>query len=1036
MALALLAVNLVHGSMHLYINGDAHTVIFENSIDMLVHFGAIIIIVGIFLILLWRESVITQRALASTRKAEERATEAHQRLMDALENIDDGFALFDNNDLLVICNVQFRTIYWRSHAALFPGARFEDIVRTGIARGEYADCPADSPKPAIESWVAQRLQRHQHPPGPRPQALSEDRWVLEDDRRTVDGAYVCVRTDVTLQKKREQELAEKTTLLEATLANIAQGVCVWDSHQRLVLWNNRVIEMLDIDSSDVMSGLTFQHYIRKLAARGEYGLYDVERKVEEMTDFLAHALPGRYERTRPNGRVIQVMAGAMPQGGTVVTVADITEFRHAEEQLRLAKEQAELASRAKSAFLAMISHEIRTPMNGVLGMIGLLLDTRLSPEQHSYAQTARESGEALLNILSDILDVSKMEAGKLSLESNDFNLIGLVESVVDLLAARATAKGVALAAHVPMELPTALCGDAGRLRQVLLNLAGNAVKFTEEGGVAVTVFRDEGDETSPERITLRFEVADTGIGIDEMGQSRLFSEFTQIDPRLSRRHGGTGLGLTICKRLVELMGGRIGFSSQPGHGTIFWFTVTLTLQSGGACLSSLLPLAGRRLLLVEANPVSRRVLGAQLRSWGATVIAVPRLNDGLSAVRTTGRAFDGAIIDGTITEEAGDRLALQMLSQELHNRGDVRLVLLTVVGHRTDWPRLERLGFSGYVVKPPHQSQLLAALDGMAFAITAQTADSSLSQMAMAPAGTHRRLLLVEDSITNQMVATAILKSAGYQVDVAGDGLEAVEAVRTVPYDLVLMDIAMPELDGFGATAAIRAMPDPIGSLPIVAMTANVMEGDRDRCLAAGMNEYIPKPIDRVVLLETVARSLPLQPVGNAELLRVAPPGSGSVVSALSASPVSSAVQTAAEATPSPPTSYSPPPALASAPNLTGSNDESAQGEVLDLDVLEQLALDVDRSVLPELIREFIAEATARAERLAAGGDPTLLAHEAHTLKSTAGTFGARRLSQQARALERACRNEHGDDEIRRLAQQIPDHVQAATMAYRSGGFL
>ena len=1005
------------------------------------HFLATALVGGLLLLLLYKAQKTARRALAAARRAEEQARANHQRLTDALECITDGFALFDPDDRLILCNQRYRELHPHSETLLKPGVPYAEVLACEAAAGALGDGPAET----MAGRLAERMARHRQPQGVQEQMRAGGRWVQVDQRRTGEGGYVDVLTDISLLKGRERELADKTTLLEATLANITQGLCVWDAGQRLVLWNRRIADLLDIDIHTVTVGRTYAEYVTALARQGEYGPIPAEEIIARLSVAMRNQRSFRYERSRPDGRVIEVIASPMPGGGAVTTITDISPFRRSEEQLRQAKEQAETASRAKSAFLAMISHEIRTPMNGVLGMIGLLLDTRLSPEQRTYVQTARDSAEALLCILNDILDVSKMEAGKLALETNDFDLVGMVESTMDLLAARATAKGIALAAAVPAGVPVALRGDAGRLRQVLLNLAGNAVKFTEKGGVAVVVRQISSSLSYGDgaRVMVRFEVSDTGIGIRPEHQEHLFAEFAQLDPGPTRRHGGTGLGLAICKRLVELMEGEIGFESRPGEGSRFWFSVPLERSSHPpSLLTGPETLSGQRILVLETNAVSRRTLSEQLRSWGAAVIPVSSLGEALAISRSVSHPFSAAVIDGAVLDlepipEGGPLRALATLLRE---RGALRLVLLSIVGHHTDWPRLEALGFAASVIKPARQAYLLEALLGRPLARgTPERPEPAI--MPQHPAARARRLLLVEDSITNQMVASALLKTAGYQVDIAGDGLEAVNAVRTVPYDLILMDVAMPELDGFAATATIRSLPEPVGKVPIVAMTANVMEGDRERCLAAGMNDYIPKPLDRWQLLETVRRWLP----ETAALVPKAGDGGSVVAAGADDKPAAPGVGVAGNA-------------------LAGNALEDG---LIDGDVLEQLASDLEAPILHDLIREFIAESRIRIARIEEAVLPSArtpvaepgfvwqdrvirVGQEAHTLKSTAGTFGAFRLSARARELERLCRQEvaSGHDahdavhslatrsRVQALCQQLTPLLEHTIEAYRQHGIL
>ena len=1029
--------------------------------------------------LLVRESVAAARARAAAQEAEERATAAHRRLSEAVEAINEGFALYDADDRLVLCNTRYREIY--GTAETLPGVSFEKLIRAGVRCGQYADCDPADPEP----WIARRLEQHRNPSGAIEQRLADGPWLKITERRTSDGGYVGLRTDITELKRREQELAQKSAVLEATFGAMTQGLVVWSADGRLLTWNRRFEAVMDLPPDYLTVGMHSAAFLRRLAERGEFGSGDLDELVAQRHAIAARG--GRIERTRPNGVVLEILATHLNDGAVlmtytditaarqaetalreseerfrqlsdattdaiivhedgiiidanrtaaamtgygadeligrpiitlvapedhpkglrqltertqtrfeitgrradgkhyvvggetryvayrgrtvaIVSVHDITTYRKAEAQLRLAKEQAELASQAKSDFLRMISHEIRTPLNGVLGMIGVLLDGPLGEQQRTYALTARASGEALLAILNDILDLSKMEAGKLDLECSGFDLVELVESALDLLAPRTVAKGIGLSVAVPATVPASLRGDAGRLRQVLLNLAGNAVKFTEEGGVSVTVTSDGPDEEGRER--LRFDVTDSGIGIPAEAHPYLFEEFTQAAPVLSRRYGGTGLGLAISKRLVELMGGSIGFDSTPGQGSRFWFTVPLERLPGTAPAPPVL--AGRRILLVEACPMNRATLRLQIASWGAEVVEAADEAEARDAALA--KPTDAALVDATAG--LGDAM-LESLAGALRQAGVPRIVLLVPVGPAG---ARARPWVDTTLVKPARQARLLAALDGRE-----TPAEPAVTAALPAPHANGRRLLLVEDSPTNQMVATAFLKTAGYRVDVAGNGLEGVEAVRTVPYDLVLMDIAMPEMDGLTATRAIRALQPPAGSRPIIAMTADTMEGDRERCLAAGMNDHVGKPVDRTRLLETVARWLPPEP---------AAPGCGT---------------------------------------------DEVQGltaNALDVEVLEQLAHDLGPELLTDVLHQFVTETLERAARIAgAEDDAKPLAQEAHTLKSTAGTFGAQRLSAAALELELACRS-NAVTEIRTLRRRIPDLAREAAEAYRARGVL
>ncbi|NUB27824.1 response regulator [Azospirillum brasilense] len=1058
-----------------------------------------------------REREATRRAEAEARAADSRAADAHRRLSEAIEVVNEGFALFDADDRLVQCNARFREIY-APLGPLEPGITFESLIRRAAAAGHYPDCgPGD-----IDRWVEREMERHRNPQGPQVLRIGDGRWFKIEERRTSDGGYVGLRTDISELKRREQELAHKSDLLEATFSAMSQGLVVWSADYHFLTCNRRLREMLDLPDDALHPGLSMPGFLRFMAERGEFGPGDTAEIVARHLTNLRPEGVSRIERTRPDGRVLEITASFLPDRSVLMTYTDITDHRRveralresedrfrklsdaaidgilvheqgviadanraaaailgyppdeltglsitalmapedrelnwqriraheetpfeticlrrngerltvqgetryvpyrgrtmamvsfrditahrlAEAQLRLAKEQAELASRAKSEFLRTISHEIRTPMNGVLGMLGLLLDGPLGEEQRAYARTARESAEALLSMLNDILDISKMEAGKLTLESGCFSPAEVVESVAELQAPRAFAKGIELAVCIPGGLPAMLRGDSGRVRQVLLNLVGNAVKFTDRGGVAVTLSTVESDQDGGGQapLRLRFEVTDTGIGIPQDARADLFTEFSQVHPRLSRRHDGAGLGLAISKRLVEMMGGSIGFDSTPDQGSRFWFTLPLgsgplgsgPLESGRArAAAAEPPLAGETVLLLESNPVARRALAEQLHSWGATVSApdVVAMVAGLDA--GTLPAAGIAVIGSVETPVAGS------LPDRLRARGVERIVRLALP-HRTAGG--DGNGADATVTKPARPSRLLAAVTGRSVAEAPPAAPPPAQSPAAPPAaGTGQRILLVEDSPTNQMVAALLLRGAGYRVDIANNGREALEALEAAaagpsPYGLVLMDLAMPEMDGLTATRRLRVLPPPAGTVPIIAMTADAMDSDRERCLAAGMNGHVAKPIDRPHLLETVSRWLDATPAGVAD---------------------------------------------------TGTPEKG----VLDMEVLQQLAHDLDAELLADVIRQFVEETLERAERIARGGaeaagggpaDLAGLAKEAHTLKSTAGTFGARNLSAAARALELACRS-NAVGEVTSLCRDIPRLTREAVEAYRLRGYV
>ena len=780
--------------------------------------------------------------------------------------------------------------------------------------------------------------------------------------------YALISPDITERKRTEAALRESAEYFRALFDESPVAASIQAPDFRIVRANAAHTRMLGYTIDQVIGKdpISFCHPD------------DVDIAHEARSAFGRGRGPVTFERRvlTGDGRTLWVRGHAVHfddasgERYTLTMLENVTESKEVEQVLRDAKEIAESASRAKSQFLANMSHEIRTPMNGVLGMTELLLGTPLSDKQRRFADAVYRSGESLLEIINDILDFSKIEAGRLELESVDFNLRTVVEDVFELLAPRAHQKRLELASRIAPAVPTVVRGDPMRLRQVLTNLVGNAIKFTEYGEVIVTV----GAESSPhgEQHCVTFEVRDSGIGMRPEALEKLFAVFMQADQSMSRRYGGTGLGLAISKQLVELMGGRISATSRFGEGSVFRFDVPLA--AGDPELLALPVdtgrLRGKRVIVVEDNPTNRNILETQLASFGMEVATADNGATALELLRAAARAktpFDAAVVDMKMPIMDGLTMASELRRDPL--LAEVRMVMLTSLGSGNEARLAHDSGIETYLTKPVRQGDLIDAL-GRAL----QSGEAAAPERPPVVPGRRARVLVVEDNAVNQEVARAMLTELGCSVRLAANGCEALAALRDDVFDLVFMDCQMPEMDGFEAVRRVRAStaagyatgPD----VPIVALTANALSGDAERCLLAGFNAYLGKPVRREQLDAAIARW-----VTNDDSAKPDEVG-----------------------------------AAATSDTLQAATQDAPAGSTIDSSVIE-LIRDMERRGAVRLLERLVATYTTTAAKLVEQiayalktSDFVSLQHAAHTLKSSSANLGAIELARRFGTLERLAR--------------------------------
>jgi len=815
--------------------------------------------------------------------------------------------------------------------------------------------------------------------------------ILFDEEGRFAGSAGLLR-DITERKEAEDAVLRAKEEWELTFDSVPDLVAILDPSHRIVRTNRAMAERIGVTPEESV-GLTCFECVHGSPSPPGFcphtrTLSDGEEHVAEVHEdrlggyFVVSTTPLRDKE----GRMI----------GTVHVARDISEQKLAENELIRAKTEleetnwrleeataqahlmaleADQANAAKSEFLANMSHEIRTPMNGIIGMTGLLLETDLTPEQSEYAKIVRKSGETLLSLINDILDFSKIEAHRLDLEILDFDLPATVEDAIELLTPRAHEKGIELVCFVDGDVPSSLKGDPGRLRQILLNLVGNAVKFTEEGEVAVFVSLVRAGEG---RATLRFEVRDTGIGITPARLQALFSPFTQGDGSTTRKYGGTGLGLSISKQLVDLMGGQIGVESEEGSGSTFWFAITLETGRDGKRASFEPFGADARVLVVDDNETNRLLATTLLASWGCTVGEAPdgpQALAGLKAAAAHNAPYRVALLDMQMPGMDGETLAGRI--KEDPEIAATHLLMMTSLGRRTKTHL-----FLGSVPKPIHQGQLYAMLaSALGRKHAPQKPESPRATVPSATSVPPGRILVVEDNPTNQLVAARILEKLGCRADVAGNGREALTALRRIPYDLVLMDCQMPEMDGFEAARRIRRGEAGAerARTPVIAMTARAMQGDREECIEAGMDDYLSKPIDTNALIAALHKWL-----SKAGKTKEGPQEAEPGLEATAGLAAGSAREG----------------------NMRGEDGDGTQSEVFDRQRLLE-ALGEDEDLLAEVISAFLKEIpddVGPLEEALATGDLGMVQMQAHKMKGAAANVRAENMRRVLAGIEEAAK--------------------------------